>query len=134
MKKTFKAVFVAIFVLSIAILTLGSCDSNAPDAASGEKECNHQWGEWETITEANCVNPGIAKRECSLCKENEEKDISATGQHKESDWIVDKEPIANLELLLCFNKARGVAVYLLHLFRVLLLSFLECADQLLIRN
>ena len=92
MKKTIKAVFVAIFVLSIAILTLGSCDSNAPDAASGEKECNHQWGEWETITEANCVNPGIAKRECSLCKENEEKDISATGQHKESNWIVDKEP------------------------------------------
>ena len=89
MKKTFKAVFVAIFVLSIAILTLGSCDFDI-SGLLGEYVCVHEWSEWDIVEQGDCKNPGLIRRECTKCGAINESTTSLN-THIESDWIVDKE-------------------------------------------
>jgi len=39
----------------------------------------HSWGEWETVTGADCTKDGSEKRICGVCGEEEFTDIPATG-------------------------------------------------------
>lgn len=43
--------------------------------ACGDKECDHQWGEWSTKTEATCTEKGVQERECSECGETDTSKI-----------------------------------------------------------
>ena len=86
MKKTVKLIFSVIFILSLSVLTLGSCDFGS----LGEYFCLHKWGEWEIIEQGNCGAPGLIQRECSKCGVIREKNITSK-IHTETDWIVDKE-------------------------------------------
>ena len=46
-----------------------------------EPPCAHEWGQWTDKPgyEADCDTPGKQIRECGLCHEIEEKDVSAEG-------------------------------------------------------
>lgn len=41
----------------------------------------HSWGEYETVTEVSCGSNGLEKRVCSVCGEEDENIIPATGLH-----------------------------------------------------
>lgn len=58
-------------------------------ACTNEEEHTCSFGEWQTRTEAGCVQDGLEYRKCA-CGNEETQIIPATG-HTQSDWIVDKE-------------------------------------------
>ncbi len=49
----------------------------------------HKFSEWKTQTSASCAKDGEQKRECSICKADETRIISAKG-HAFGEWIVEK--------------------------------------------
>ncbi len=57
----------------IHFVTMGLC----PDG--------HTFGEWETVTEANCM-PGLEERECTVCGEIERREIPAQSEHDFCEW------------------------------------------------
>ncbi len=46
----------------------------------------HKFGEWRIIKAATCKEKGNATRLCSVCKEQEQKDLLATG-HQVGEWV-----------------------------------------------
>lgn len=46
-------------------------------------ECPHAFGEWVTVTAANCANEGERMRECTLCAAQERETLPKGGQHTE---------------------------------------------------
>jgi len=70
MKNKLKVLLPLLFV--IALLTV------VPFAVNAE-ECNHEWSEWEVITEATCEFPGMQTRTCTVCGEVEEEELQPTG-------------------------------------------------------
>lgn len=46
----------------------------------------HKFGEWQIIKAATCKEKGKAIRTCSICKEQEQKDLLATG-HQVGEWV-----------------------------------------------
>ncbi len=48
----------------------------------GNRECEHQWGEYSIVTDANCVAEGVKERKCAECGETESEVIAALGH----DW------------------------------------------------
>lgn len=48
----------------------------------GNRECEHQWGEYSIVTDANCVAEGLKERKCAECGETESEVIAALGH----DW------------------------------------------------
>ena len=65
-----------ILVTLLAVLLLVSCD----------RECEHEWGEWETVTAATCGSDGVKQRVCAVCEESESQQIPATGDHTFGKW------------------------------------------------
>ena len=49
----------------------------------------HDWSEWETVTEPTETEPGLKRRECSVCDAYEEEEIPATGDGSSSDESSD---------------------------------------------
>ena len=49
----------------------------------------HEYGEWETITEATCTEEGLRSRTCTICGNKESEAIEKT-DHDLTDWIVKK--------------------------------------------
>jgi len=49
------------------------------------KECKHDWGEWQTVTQSTCTSTGTKKRQCSKCEEFEE-DIIQISNHTFGEW------------------------------------------------
>ena len=45
----------------------------------GDKNCVHQWGEWEIKKGNTCTKDGSRIRECELCKRQEKEEIPAPG-------------------------------------------------------
>ena len=60
-----------IFVVTLMLLCLLA-------ACGKETAHTHQFGDWKTITEANCVTEGVQERTCS-CGETEKKTVPALG-------------------------------------------------------
>ena len=50
---------------------------------------DHEWGEWEVVTPADCGNDGLMKRACSVCGTEETSIISSTSAHNYQ--LVDSE-------------------------------------------
>ena len=87
MKKTVKYIFLAIFILSVA-LSLGGCDFDI-SSILGEYVCVHEWSEWDIVEQGDCKTPGIIQRECAKCGAIVEEN-TALKEHTEGEWIVDK--------------------------------------------
>ena len=45
----------------------------------GNKDCQHQWGEWVTVKSATCTEEGEKTRSCTLCEESESEKLEALG-------------------------------------------------------
>ena len=60
-----------LFSIVLTLMLLVSCG-----------ECKHEFGEWETVKEATCVDSGIKTAMCSLCQLSKTKTIDA-GKHSE---------------------------------------------------
>ena len=53
------------------------------------KECDHQWGPWETLEEPTCTRKGKKAHVCELCGEEREKSIAIDREaHK---WTKDRK-------------------------------------------
>lgn len=60
MKRSTKKILISFLFLSLiafAVIGLTACDSS----------CDHQWGEWYTITEPTCTTDGLKEQKCTLC-------------------------------------------------------------------
>lgn len=86
-----------ILVLLLSFSVLAACkdkDGNKPST------CNHEWGEWEVVKEATCTANGLKVRTCSICEEEQEETIPATGHKYVNDVCVycgiGKNSLANL--------------------------------------
>lgn len=49
------------------------------------------------VTEPNCTEMGYTTYTCSGCGDNYKSDYTKANGHKESDWIIDKEPTTEAE-------------------------------------
>lgn len=66
-------------ILLTAIAVLAGCSATVRDAAPSAEECAHSYGEWQTVTEADCLGEGRRMRVCTLCRQAEEERIPAAG-------------------------------------------------------
>ena len=94
-----KLIFIILALSFICLFVLSSCDStdnNLPidsnqqavegtsddsDATDAPIDCQHTFGEWNTVKEANCKEEGKRVRSCSICAEAEEEVISKSETH-----------------------------------------------------
>ena len=90
MKSIAKKLLVIIFILSVSVFALASCEFDISDVL-GEYFCIHEWSEWDVIEQGNCKTHGLIRRVCAVCGAVDEE-ITAKKEHIESDWIVHKEP------------------------------------------
>ena len=82
MKKLY-FVFASLFVLTFFAFILVSCET--------EEECEHAFGEWEIISEADCTSGGYCLRTCTLCEYKERRSIQPTGHSFAEEWEYDAE-------------------------------------------
>lgn len=94
-----KLIFIILALSFICLFVLSSCDStdnNPPidsnqqavegtsddsDATDAPIDCQHTFGEWNTVKEATCKEEGKRVRYCSICAEAEEEVISKSETH-----------------------------------------------------
>ena len=94
-----KLIFISLALSFICLFVLSSCDStdnNPPidsnqqavegtsddsDATDAPIDCQHTFGEWNTVKEATCKEEGKRVRSCSICAEAEEEVISKSETH-----------------------------------------------------
>ena len=94
-----KLIFIILALSFICLFVLSSCDStdnNPPidsnqqavegtsddsDATDAPIDCQHTFGEWNTVKEATCKEEGKRVRSCSICAEAEEEVISKSETH-----------------------------------------------------
>ena len=55
--------------------------------------CVHQWGEWKTVREADCLVEGMRVRDCTLCGKTQERTLPCV-DHQESGWDIFVAPTA----------------------------------------
>lgn len=75
MKQTSKFLAKILCVLMVVFCVMGL-------TACGEKQCDHQWGEWSVKKEATCTETGLRQRKCSICDEKEKETI----EMRAHDW------------------------------------------------
>jgi len=94
-----KIVWVLLTLSFFCLFVLSSCDStdnnppidNNQQATGGTSDnsnetdnpidCQHTFGEWNTVKEATCKEEGKRVRTCSICAEAEEEAISKSETH-----------------------------------------------------
>ena len=52
----------------------------------------HAYGNWVTVTDANCESEGLRKKVCTVCGENVTEAIPAAGHKWAEEYTVDKQP------------------------------------------
>lgn len=52
------------------------------------KECEHQWSEWQTVNTPTCMVEGLKERTCSECGETESQKIEKVG-HSFTNYVAD---------------------------------------------
>jgi LPXTG-motif cell wall-anchored protein len=82
---------------NVKVITEGNCQVPGTVEKTclrcGEKktfntEAGHKWTEWAAVTKETCVEPGLYKRYCTVCKEIDSKEVAATGKHLFTDKYV----------------------------------------------
>lgn len=54
------------------------------------QECEHQFGEWQTLIEPTCTEMGCEERQCELCGFWESRGIDVLPHNWEEDYTIDK--------------------------------------------
>ncbi|MBQ3063249.1 MAG: leucine-rich repeat domain-containing protein [Clostridia bacterium] len=83
--KKFLTILLAMLCL-LALVLFASCDKDG-DETETPPVCEHAWGEWELTTAPAC-KPGVETQTCSLCGEEETREVAATGVHVFDDWQI----------------------------------------------
>ncbi|MGN0767763.1 MAG: InlB B-repeat-containing protein, partial [Christensenellales bacterium] len=52
----------------------------------------HNFGAFETVSEATCTTEGLKKRVCSVCEDEDTEIIPALGHNYDTQWTVDVDP------------------------------------------
>jgi len=64
---------------TICLLAVIACVVGLTACFGGKTSCSHEWGEWNTTTEATCTAAGCKERVCTKCGEKETENIAMTG-------------------------------------------------------
>ena len=80
MKKRIITLLTCLILIFACVLPVYGC---------GEHE--HEWGEYQTVKTATCVEKGKEKRVCKTCSEFEERDTDF-GEHSYGVWQVGTSP------------------------------------------
>lgn len=56
--------------------------------------CDHKFGEWQTVVPAGCRTAGVQSHTCSVCGHNAQEEIPAIGHIYGENWIIDREATA----------------------------------------
>ena len=82
-------VFLIGFIFICLIALLASCNGGKTDTTQSTS-CDHTFGDWKVIKEADCENDGEKERACTFCGAKETEKISSGG-HSFSEWTATKE-------------------------------------------
>lgn len=52
--------------------------------------CNHTFGEWETVVPAACKSAGVQSHTCKVCGHNAQQELPATGHSFAENWTIDR--------------------------------------------
>lgn len=77
-KKIIISSIAAVVVVAIAVVVIVLLGSN--------KDCKHEWSQWETVKEATCMVEGEKSRKCTKCEEKE-KDVIAKVAHSFTNYV-----------------------------------------------
>ena len=87
MSKQLKGIIITIFyllvfglILSVLLINKSPKASSSNSHNDGITKCEHEYNDWVTIQQSNCINPGIEKHVCSICGHEETKNIGY-GEH-----------------------------------------------------
>jgi hypothetical protein len=79
---------VFLLFLFACVVAVSSCQANVNDNTSAEDVvCNHVFGEWITVKQANCKEDGLLLRTCTKCSETEGTNIAKNNIHT---TVIDK--------------------------------------------
>lgn len=56
-----------------------ACGEAGTDTFTAGTALGHSWGDWEVVTPATCMEPGVEGRACASCGATESREIAATG-------------------------------------------------------
>ena len=83
-----KSIWIALILMLVCIFSFFSCDQgDTPPNNDGNNdnnnstECQHTFGNWNTVKQATCKEEGSLIRTCSKCYKTEESTISKTDTH-----------------------------------------------------
>ncbi len=76
-----KKILTRVLCLALSLIFITS-------ATACREQCEHEWGEWNVVTEATCQVEGTKERVCALCKEKET--ASYTGGHSGDIYTVEE--------------------------------------------
>lgn len=77
--------------LTIALFAMILLATALPTYAYAEECTKHQWGEWNEIIEATCIEDGLESRSCEECYEEEWRNIPAIGYHIWGEWVIEQK-------------------------------------------
>ena len=93
--KTLLLILAALMTLAALVsCSIGGISLGGGNDKGDKEDHEHDFGEWEIVTEPTCAEEGEQIRTCK-CGEEETEKIPATGNHKYKGWIVTKEPTCN---------------------------------------
>lgn len=64
--------------------------SGGVDIGFTGSNCNHTFGDWETVVPAACKTAGVQSHTCKVCGHNAQQEISATGHNYAENWTIDR--------------------------------------------
>lgn len=82
------ALTVCLLIIVFCVVILTGCFSN----------CEHEWGEWKTITPATCTEAGVQEAECVKCGEKKTSSIEALGHEWTSATCTSPRVCSRCEL------------------------------------
>lgn len=57
--------------------------------------CNHNFGEWNTVVPAGCTTAGVQSHVCSICGHNAQEPLPAVGHQYNEFWTIDRVATAS---------------------------------------
>lgn len=69
---------------------LPTITSGGVDIGYTGSNCDHKFGEWETVVPAGCKTAGVRSHICAVCGHNAQEEIPAIGHIYEENWTIDR--------------------------------------------
>lgn len=77
MKRRISIGILCLVMLALCLFALSSCNGS----------CDHEWGDWNVLSQATCTGDGQREHTCTKCGWVERESISSTG-HAYSEWTI----------------------------------------------